>query len=157
MPKMFQKIADYTELLIPDDLLSDSSILTATREALTPENCQNVEVIGWLYQFYISEKKDDVFAALKKGQEDHAGEHPCGHAAVHAALDRALPRRELAGPVMDAEPSRLAADRADGLLHQTGRRTTFPGLSVVFRRSGSTTMLADELERVVQARARNVA
>ena len=60
MPKMFQKIADYTELLIPDDLLSDSSILTATREALTPENCQNVEVIGWLYQFYISEKKDEV-------------------------------------------------------------------------------------------------
>ena len=69
MPKMFQKIADYTELLIPDDLLSDSSILTATREALTPENCQNVEVIGWLYQFYISEKKDDVFAALKKGKK----------------------------------------------------------------------------------------
>ena len=69
MPKMFQKIADYTELLIPDDLLSDSSILTATREALTPESCQNVEVIGWLYQFYISEKKDDVFAALKKGKK----------------------------------------------------------------------------------------
>lgn len=60
MPFMFEKIADYTELLIPDDLLSDSSILTATREALTPESCQNVEVIGWLYQFYISEKKDEV-------------------------------------------------------------------------------------------------
>jgi hypothetical protein len=69
MPFMFEKIADYTELLIPEDLLSDSSVLTETRKALTVENCADVEVIGWLYQFYISEKKDDVFAALKKGKK----------------------------------------------------------------------------------------
>ncbi len=68
MPFMFEKIADYTELLIPEDLLSDSSVLAETRKALTVENCADVEVIGWLYQFYISEKKDDVFAALKKGK-----------------------------------------------------------------------------------------
>ena len=69
MPFMFEKIADYTELLIPDDLLSDNSVLTEARNVLTPEACQDVEVIGWLYQFYISEKKDDVFAALKKGKK----------------------------------------------------------------------------------------
>lgn len=75
MPFMFEKIADYTELLMPDDLLSGNSILAYTREALLPANCspkytdQSVEVIGWLYQFYISEKKDDVFAALKKGKK----------------------------------------------------------------------------------------
>ncbi len=75
MPFMFEEIADYTELLMPDDLLSGNSVLTYTREALLPENCspehteQSVEVIGWLYQFYISEKKDDVFAALKKGKK----------------------------------------------------------------------------------------
>ena len=69
MPFMFEKIADYTELLIPEDLLSDSSVLAETRKALTAENCTDVEVIGWLYQFYISEKKDDVFAALKKGEK----------------------------------------------------------------------------------------
>ena len=69
MPFMFEKIADYTELLIPEDLLSDSSVLSETRKALTVENCADVEVIGWLYQFYISEKKDDVFAALKKGKK----------------------------------------------------------------------------------------
>ena len=69
MPFLFEEIADYSELLIPDDLLSDGSILTTAREALTPEACQDVEVIGWLYQFYISEKKDDVFAALKKGKK----------------------------------------------------------------------------------------
>ena len=73
MPFMFESIADYTELLLPDDLLAGNSILTYTRETLLPANCspeftdESVEVIGWLYQFYISEKKDDVFATLKKG------------------------------------------------------------------------------------------
>ena len=65
MPFLFQHINDYTELLIPDDLLSGSSILAYTREAMTPDACKDVEVIGWLYQFYISEKKDDVFDGLK--------------------------------------------------------------------------------------------
>lgn len=69
MPFMFEKIADYTELLIPDDLLSGNSILAYTREALTPDVCQDVEVIGWLYQFYISEKKDEVFDGLKKNKK----------------------------------------------------------------------------------------
>lgn len=66
MPFLFQRIEDYTELLMPDDLLSGNSILTYTREAMTPGVCEDVEVIGWLYQFYISEKKDEVFAGLKK-------------------------------------------------------------------------------------------
>lgn len=69
MPFMFEKIADYTELLMPLDLLSENSVLHSLREVLTPEVCQNVEVIGWLYQFYISERKDQVFEALKKNQK----------------------------------------------------------------------------------------
>lgn len=69
MPFLFEQIADYTELLMPDDLLSDNSILTQLRNVLTAEVCQDVEVIGWLYQFYIADKKDDVFAALKKGKK----------------------------------------------------------------------------------------
>ncbi len=69
MPFMFEQIADYTELLMPDDLLSDNSILSLTREAMTPETCEDVEVIGWLYQFYISEKKDEVFEGLKKNKK----------------------------------------------------------------------------------------
>jgi type II restriction/modification system DNA methylase subunit YeeA len=66
MPYLFERIEDYTELLMPDDLLSGNSILAYTREAMTPDACESVEAIGWLYQFYISEKKDDVFADLKK-------------------------------------------------------------------------------------------
>ncbi len=69
MPFMFEAIADYTELLMPDDLLSGNSILAYTREAMTPDACQDVEVIGWLYQFYISEKKDEVFEGLKKNKK----------------------------------------------------------------------------------------
>jgi hypothetical protein len=69
MPYLFQRIEDYTELLMPDDLLSGNSILAYTREAMTPENCESVESIGWLYQFYISEKKDLVFEGLKKNKK----------------------------------------------------------------------------------------
>lgn len=75
MPFMFEKIADYTELLLPDDLLSGTSIPAYTREALLPVNCspehteESVEVIGWLYQFYIADKKDEVFDGLKKGKK----------------------------------------------------------------------------------------
>jgi len=69
MPFLFQHIDDYTELLLPDDLLSENSILAYTREAMTPDACESVEVIGWLYQFYISEKKDQIFDGLKKNQK----------------------------------------------------------------------------------------
>lgn len=69
MDFLFERIDDYTELLMPDDLLSGNSILAYTREAMTPDACGDVEVIGWLYQFYISEKKDAVFEGLKKNQK----------------------------------------------------------------------------------------
>lgn len=69
MPFLFERIEDYTELLMPDDLLSGNSILAYTREAMTPDACEDVEVIGWLCQFYISEKKDEVFDGLKKNKK----------------------------------------------------------------------------------------
>lgn len=66
MPFLFEQIDDFTELLMPEDLLSPTSILAELRKAMTADACKDVEVIGWLYQFYISEKKDQVFAGLKK-------------------------------------------------------------------------------------------
>ena len=65
MPFLFTRIEDYTQLLMPMDILSESSIVNKVRLALSEEACQDVEVIGWLYQFYISEKKDEVMG--KKG------------------------------------------------------------------------------------------
>jgi hypothetical protein len=66
MPFMFERISDYTELLLPDDLLSENSIITDIRNGMSDEDCGQEELIGWLYQFYIADKKDDVFEGLKK-------------------------------------------------------------------------------------------
>ncbi len=71
MPFLFTRIEDYTQLLMPMDLLSESSIVNKVRLALSEEACQDVEVIGWLYQFYISEKKDEVMGRKSTvGSED---------------------------------------------------------------------------------------
>src|SRR6056297_2655933 len=65
-PFLFESIDDYTELLLPDDLTSEFSIIYDVIEGMTREDCQQVEILGWLYQFYISEKKDEVFASKGK-------------------------------------------------------------------------------------------
>ena len=66
LPIMFQKIADFTELLFPDNLLRESSVVHQMIELIPEEDWKDaVQIIGWLYQYYNSEKKDDVFAALK--------------------------------------------------------------------------------------------
>lgn len=62
MPFLFEEIGDTTELLLPDDLLTEHSIVADFRENLTDEDCRNEEVLGWFYQYYISEKKDEVMA-----------------------------------------------------------------------------------------------
>lgn len=67
LPFLFQKIADYTELLFPDFLLRDGSVID-TMLAQIPEADwrDGVQIIGWLYQYYNSEPKDAVFENLKK-------------------------------------------------------------------------------------------
>lgn len=67
LPVMFQKISDYTELLLPDNLLREGSVIEQMITLIEEENWKDaVQIIGWLYQYYNSEKKDEVFAALKK-------------------------------------------------------------------------------------------
>ena len=66
MPFMFERIKDYTELLMPDDLLSNSSVLMQAVETLDAETCKDVEVIGWLYQYFNQEEKDRVIKAKKR-------------------------------------------------------------------------------------------
>lgn len=65
-PFLFEKIDDYTELLLPDDLTSEFSITNEFMEGMLQEDCQEVEVIGWLYQFYISELNDKLISSKKK-------------------------------------------------------------------------------------------
>lgn len=64
MPFLFEHISDYTELLLPEDLLSEQSFVSDIRKGMSDEDCQNVEIMGWLYQFYITDRKAD--AEVKK-------------------------------------------------------------------------------------------
>ena len=64
----FGTIADYTELLLPVNILSDGGFVDMINETefITEEQYASAELIGWLYQFYISDRKDEAFA--KKGK-----------------------------------------------------------------------------------------
>ncbi|MEV0466517.1 BREX-1 system adenine-specific DNA-methyltransferase PglX [Nocardia tengchongensis] len=76
MPFMFEREGDFTELLIPANLLADDSVASRVVKVMTTDVCQDVEVIGWLYQFYISERKDEVFAGFKKNKKAGTDEIP---------------------------------------------------------------------------------
>ena len=67
LPGMFQRIEDYTELLLPDYLLREGSVIEQLVTTIPEEDwTDQVQIIGWLYQYYNTEPKDKVFADLKK-------------------------------------------------------------------------------------------
>ena len=67
LPGMFQRIADYTELLLPDNLLREGSIIEQMISTIPEQDWEDaVEVIGWLYQYYINEPKDTLINAKKQ-------------------------------------------------------------------------------------------
>lgn len=76
--KCFGKISDYTELLLPTDVLSDGGIVDMINhtEFISEDDFKQSELIGWLYQFYISEKKDAVFASFKDKKKAEAEDIP---------------------------------------------------------------------------------
>lgn len=65
IPQVFDGITDYIDILIPDNLLSDSGFITKLIKEVPEENFNNVEVIGWLYQYYNQTEKDRVISAKK--------------------------------------------------------------------------------------------
>ena len=74
---VFGRIDDYTEILLPQNLLqSDGLLELINSEAIAAEDYQEVELIGWLYQFYISDRKDEVFAGFKKNKKARAEDIP---------------------------------------------------------------------------------
>ena len=60
---------DETELLLPDNLLQTDSLIRELVNAIPEEDWQEIEIIGWLYQFYISEKKDQVIGKVVKSED----------------------------------------------------------------------------------------
>ncbi len=74
---VFGRIDDYTEILLPQNLLQADGILDLINsDAIAIEDYKEVELIGWLYQFYISDKKDEVFAGFKKNKKARAEDIP---------------------------------------------------------------------------------
>jgi len=69
MPFLFEQVTDYTELLLPESLLHADSLINNLARNMDDNNFKHVEVIGWLYQYYISEKKDEVFEGLRKNKK----------------------------------------------------------------------------------------
>lgn len=86
LPFMFESVGKEAgrvdELLMPADLLAEGSVLRNAVEVMTPEDCGvddpsgNVEIIGWLYQYYISERKNEVMDGFKKNHKAGANEIP---------------------------------------------------------------------------------
>ena len=69
MPFLFEHVQDYTELLLPDNLLHSDSIIRRLVNEICEEDWQAVEIIGWLYQYYISEKQDEVIGNIVKSED----------------------------------------------------------------------------------------
>lgn len=69
MPFLFEPIGDETELLLPENLLLTDSVVAKLVQSIPEEDWQQIEIIGWLYQFYISEKKDQVIGKVVKSED----------------------------------------------------------------------------------------
>lgn len=69
MPFLFERINDETELLLPDNLLHSDSVIREMVDRIPEVDWQEIEIIGWLYQFYISEKKDQVIGKVVKSED----------------------------------------------------------------------------------------
>lgn len=69
MPFLFERIDDESELLLPGNLERTDSVVAKLVDAIPEEDWGEIEVIGWLYQFYISEKKDQVIGKVVKSED----------------------------------------------------------------------------------------
>lgn len=76
--KCFGGVTDYTMMLLPQNIIAAGGFIDLLNNTsfITKEDYQSAELIGWLYQFYISEKKDDVFASFKAGKKAEAEDIP---------------------------------------------------------------------------------
>lgn len=64
MPFLFERIDDETELVLPENLLNSDSLIRKLVEGIDEADWEKVEIIGWLYQYYLSEKKDEVIGSV---------------------------------------------------------------------------------------------
>lgn len=74
LPDVFEPVGAAMELLLPEGLLRQGSVVQRLVDDIPEEDwCEGVEIVGWMYQYYVSERKDEVFASFKKGSKADAG------------------------------------------------------------------------------------
>lgn len=74
LPDVFEPVGAAMELLLPEGLLRQGSVVQRLVDDVPEEDWrEGVEIVGWMYQYYVSERKDEVFASFKKGKKADAG------------------------------------------------------------------------------------
>ena len=129
----FGGITDYTEILLPNNILAANGFLDLLNHTdfISDDDYTQSELIGWLYQFYISEKKDDVFASFKAGHKAQAEDIPAAtqiftpNWIVRYMVDNTLGRIYL-----DNNPD---SDLAKGMTYLVKEQTADTASSPLFR------------------------
>lgn len=115
LPFLFEPIGGADELLLPDNLLHTDSLVRNLVNEIPEESWQDIEVVGWLYQFYISEKKDEVIGKVVASED------------IPAATQLFTPNWIVKymvqnfGGAVAGDLSPVTAQRADGVLHRARR------------------------------------
>lgn len=109
MPAVFERVGSAMELLLPDNLLGEGSVVERMVSDI-PESdwSEGVEIVGWMYQHYVSERKDEVFASFKKGKKaDRSSIAPATQLFTPAWIVRYLVENSLGRLWMLNRPSSL--------------------------------------------------
>ena len=109
MPAVFERVGSAMELLLPDNLLGEGSVVERMVSDI-PESdwTEGVEIVGWMYQYYVSERKDEVFASFKKGKKaDRSSIAPATQLFTPAWIVRYLVENSLGRLWMLNRPSSL--------------------------------------------------
>jgi len=90
LPFMFEPLDDYSELLFPDNLLVEDSVIRRMVTTIDESQWREVEIIGWLYQFYVAEKKRRSFRGFDGEKQDQQRGYSRRYPAVYSQMDCAV-------------------------------------------------------------------
>ena len=102
LPRLFEQVDDYMPLLLALSFTDKDGVVCHLVNDIPESDWQDaVQIVGWLYQYYNTEPKEQVFANLKKNIKISAAEYPRRHPAVYAGLDRAVHGRKQPWPFVE--------------------------------------------------------
>ena len=113
LPDVFEPVGAAMELLLPEGLLRQGSVVQRLVDDIPEEDWrEGVEIVGWMYQYYVSERKDEVFASFKKGSKaDAASIAPATQLFTPGWIVRYLTENSLGRLWMQAHPDSRLTDQ----------------------------------------------